>query len=117
MYDTLMQMGRWFGYRPGYMDLCRLYTTRELRRLVQRHHRRQRGAHREFDEMAQNDATPEDYGLRVRSHPDGLLVTARTKMRDAQEMRLSFGGVCPQTTAFDRSPTSKPPMPSSSSGS
>jgi hypothetical protein len=54
--------------------------------------------------MAQNDATPEDYGLRVRSHPDGLLVTARTKMRDSQEMRLSFGGVCPQTTAFDRKP-------------
>ncbi|HIF20343.1 MAG TPA: endonuclease, partial [Gemmatimonadetes bacterium] len=23
MYDTLMQMGRWFGYRPGYLDLCR----------------------------------------------------------------------------------------------
>ena len=22
MYDTLMQMGRWFGYRPGYNDLC-----------------------------------------------------------------------------------------------
>jgi hypothetical protein len=30
MYDTLMQMGRWFGYRPGYLDLCRLYTAREL---------------------------------------------------------------------------------------
>lgn len=26
MYDTLMQMGRWFGYRPGYVDLCRLFT-------------------------------------------------------------------------------------------
>ena len=30
MYDTLMQMGRWFGYRPGYLDLCRLYTTSDL---------------------------------------------------------------------------------------
>jgi len=30
MYDTLMQMGRWFGYRPGYLDLCRLFTTRTL---------------------------------------------------------------------------------------
>ena len=30
MYDTLMQMGRWFGYRPGYIDLCRLFTTEEL---------------------------------------------------------------------------------------
>lgn len=30
MYDTLMQMGRWFGYRPGYLDLCRLYTSPDL---------------------------------------------------------------------------------------
>ena len=30
MYDTLMQMGRWFGYRPGYLDICRLYTTNDL---------------------------------------------------------------------------------------
>ena len=30
MYDTLMQMGRWFGYRPGYVDLCRLFTSSEL---------------------------------------------------------------------------------------
>ncbi|MCS3281533.1 Z1 domain-containing protein [Bacteroides salyersiae] len=30
MYDTLMQMGRWFGYRPGYVDLCRLFTSAEL---------------------------------------------------------------------------------------
>ncbi len=30
MYDTLMQMGRWFGYRPGYEDLTRIYTTAEL---------------------------------------------------------------------------------------
>ena len=30
MYDTLMQMGRWFGYREGYNDLCRIYTTEDL---------------------------------------------------------------------------------------
>ncbi|MFG3342373.1 Z1 domain-containing protein [Glycomyces sp. NPDC048151] len=27
--DTLMQMGRWFGYRPGYADLVRLYIGRD----------------------------------------------------------------------------------------
>ena len=25
--DTLLQMGRWFGYRPGYLDCCKLFTT------------------------------------------------------------------------------------------
>ena len=29
-YDTLMQMGRWFGFRPGYLDACRLFTTSTL---------------------------------------------------------------------------------------
>lgn len=28
-YDTLLQMCRWFGYRPGYEDLCRVYLTQE----------------------------------------------------------------------------------------
>lgn len=28
--DTLMQMGRWFGYRPGYRDLVRLYIARDV---------------------------------------------------------------------------------------
>ncbi|MFJ4877904.1 Z1 domain-containing protein [Streptomyces sp. NPDC088745] len=27
--DTLMQMGRWFGFRPNYRDLVRLYIGRE----------------------------------------------------------------------------------------
>jgi hypothetical protein len=102
MYDTLMQMGRWFGYRPGYLDLCRLYTTQELADWYSDITVANEELNREFDQMAAEDATPEDYGLRVRSHPDGLLVTARTKMRDSREMRLSFAGACPQTTVFDR---------------
>lgn len=28
--DTLMQAGRWFGYRPGYKDLVRLYIRRDV---------------------------------------------------------------------------------------
>lgn len=28
--DTLMQMGRWFGYRRGYRDLVRLYIARDV---------------------------------------------------------------------------------------
>src|SRR6185437_6897108 len=28
-YDTLLQMSRWFGYRDGYGDLCRIWLTDE----------------------------------------------------------------------------------------
>src|SRR5690606_20284409 len=31
MYDTLLQMGRWFGYRDGYQTLCRLFLSEEAK--------------------------------------------------------------------------------------
>ena len=100
MYDTLMQMGRWFGYRPGYLDLCRLYIPAELRDW----YRDITAANEEllllFDEMAEVGGTPEDFGLRVRKSPDGLLVTARAKMRNGLEMRLSFDNSIVETIAF-----------------
>ena len=52
MYDTLLQMGRWFGYRPGYEDLCRLYTTPASPRRLRRDHRSNDELRRDFEEMA-----------------------------------------------------------------
>jgi hypothetical protein len=86
MYDTLLQMGRWFGYRPGYEDLCRVWipqaaidwyghiseSTEELRSELKR--------------MFGLGRRPQDFGLAVRAHPDSLLVTARNKMRTATEI-------------------------------
>ena len=104
MYDTLMQMGRWFGYRPGYSDLCRLYTTAELRDW----YRDITAANQEllnlFDHMAAVGGTPEDFGLRVKSHPDGLLVTAPAKMRHGKTMQLSFSDTISETIVFHRDP-------------
>jgi len=100
MYDTLLQMGRWFGYRPGYLDVCRLYTTRELIDWYTEITAANEELNREFDAMAAANETPRDYGLRVRSHPEGLLVTARVKMRNARQVDLSFDGTNPQTTSF-----------------
>src|SRR3954453_20136886 len=90
MYDTLLQMGRWFGYRPGYLDLCRLYTSQELLDWYRDITIANEELGREFDAMADQGLTPKAYGLRVRSHPEGLLITAPTKMRHAREMKLSF---------------------------
>src|SRR5690606_12526602 len=89
MYDTLMQMGRWFGYRSGYTDLCRLYTTDELQGWYQDITVASEELRREFDYMATQNATPADYGLRVRKHPDGLMVTAAAKMRNAETQQVS----------------------------
>jgi hypothetical protein len=101
MYDSLMQMGRWFGYRPGYADLCRLYLTPDLEiwfRHVASASEELRGR---LDHMAMIGATPEHYGLRIQSH-EIMLVTAPNKMRYAREFQVSFQGEGKiQTVFFD----------------
>jgi hypothetical protein len=98
MYDTLMQMGRWFGYRDGYLDLCRLYTTDELNAWYRHIALADIELRREFDYMWHGGHTPREYGLRVRTHPEGLLVTALNKSRLGQRMQLSYTGELVQTT-------------------
>lgn len=102
MYDTLMQMGRWFGYRPGYLDLCRLFTTSELVRWYRHIALAEAELRREFDYMVQAGFTPANYGLRVRTHPDGMVVTALNKMCHTQRLELSWAGVLVQTTQLPK---------------
>jgi hypothetical protein len=104
MYDTLMQMGRWFGYRPGYLDLCRLFTTEDLRRWYRHIALAEIELRREFDRMKAAGLTPRRYGLRVREHPGGLLVTAMNKMSHARTQRLSYAGQLVQTAHFVTTP-------------
>ncbi|WP_418319040.1 Z1 domain-containing protein [Piscinibacter sakaiensis] len=99
MYDTLMQMGRWFGYRPGYIDLCRLYTTEELVEWFGHIADASEELREEFDAMAESGATPRDYGMRVQSHPI-LLVTSPLKMRTARNLQLSFSGDLLETVSM-----------------
>ncbi len=104
MYDSLMQMGRWFGYRHGYVDLCRLYTTEDLRL----HYRHVASAAEELreqlDHMQALGETPERYGFKIQSH-SVLLVTARNKMRYTNEYEVTFAGQGKIQTVFDRDPT------------
>ncbi|MCF7552180.1 Z1 domain-containing protein [Pseudonocardia sp. WMMC193] len=105
MYDTLLQMGRWFGYRPRYEDLCRLYTTTDLYswyREITQASDELRGM---LEDMAAQRATPADFGLRVRTSAAGLSITAANKMRRAQRVRLSFSGGIPETIVFDTQPS------------
>jgi hypothetical protein len=102
MYDTLMQMGRWFGYRPGYLDLCRLYTTKDLAEWYRHIALAAEELRQEFELMVDANRTPRDYGLRVRSHPNGLWITSLVKMREAQTLTVSYDGRICETTVFQR---------------
>lgn len=101
MYDTLMQMGRWFGYRPGYLDLCRLYTSPDLVKWFSHIADASEELREEFDFMAEAKLTPEQYGLKVMSH-EVLTVTSPLKMRNSQTLSLTYSGTRPQTILFHR---------------
>lgn len=103
MYDTLMQMGRWFGYRPGYADLCRLYTSADLVAWYRHIALATSELREEFDLMIDTGQTPDQFGNRVRAHPNGMLITAANKMRSAQKVRAGFSGTISETVSFDLS--------------
>jgi len=91
MYDTLMQMGRWFGYRPGYEDLCRVWMPEEAEGWYAHIADAIEELREELRVMQAANATPEQFGLKVRSHPDTLVVTARNKMGSGEKLVVSIG--------------------------
>jgi len=99
MYDTLMQMGRWFGYKEKYIDVCRLYTNSELDNWFRHIAVASEELRKEFSYMNDIGGTPKDYGLKVRSHPE-MLVTSQLKMRSGTLMRLSYSGDISETVIF-----------------
>ena len=87
--DTLMQMARWFGYRDGYEDICRLYLPdASLDHYDEIHIAIEElgGEVRLMEELGQ---TPRDFGLKVRQSPTGIRITAANKMRSASAFRLA----------------------------
>ncbi len=104
MYDTLLQMGRWFGYRPGYVDLCRLYTSEELSRFYSHITMATEELKQDFDIMADRGMTPSQFGLKVRTHTAGLIITAANKMRNGTKMSVSYAGAISEPISFDRNP-------------
>jgi hypothetical protein len=102
MYDTLMQMGRWFGYRDGYTDLVRLYTTGELQTWYRDITVANEELGAKFVEMSRVASNPHDFSLYVRTSSAGLLVTAYAKMRSGRRMDLTFSGDVVETIGFRR---------------
>ncbi|MFD1197249.1 Z1 domain-containing protein [Brucella gallinifaecis] len=94
MYDTLMQMGRWFGYRPGFEDLCRVHLSRDSINWYSHIAEAAEELTQQVKRMRRDGLSPKDFGLYVRSHPDSLLITAANKMRSGQEVTVeqSFSG-------------------------
>ena len=84
MYDTLMQMGRWFGYRKDYEDICRIFMPQESIEWYEFITEETEELRQEFAKMKRAGLTPNEFGLRVRTHPASLLITAKNKMRSSK---------------------------------
>jgi hypothetical protein len=98
-YDALMQMGRWFGYRPNYEDLPRVWLSNNLAinfkdlALVEQEIRN------DIKIYSDQNLTPEQFAVRIRTHPT-LAITSRVRMRDARSQTVNYSGQFKQTFKF-----------------
>lgn len=90
MYDTLMQMGRWFGYRNRYDDLCRIWLSEETIGWYRYITMATEDLKDQIREMQRQNRTPKEFGLKVRRHPASLLITARNKMKTSTTVKRAI---------------------------
>lgn len=99
--DALLQMGRWFGYRPGYLDCCKLFITRDSMEKYDFVTRTIEELEMEFKKMEEKTKTPANFILRVKKHPGALKITRPAILRDTTEVNWSYQDTLEQTTKFD----------------
>ncbi len=100
-YDTLLQMGRWFGFRVGYEDLQRIWMSPGLATDYQFLASVEAGLRTDIARMTRLKRTPEMIGVRVRQHPGRLQIVSRPKMKHAEEIEIDYEEERLQTTNFD----------------
>ncbi|WP_018000093.1 Z1 domain-containing protein [Paracoccus sp. TD-10] len=98
-YDTLLQMGRWFGYRPGYEDLPRIWMPSDLKLRFRALASVEQEIREDIEQYRLRDLTPMDLAVRIRAIP-GMAITAANKMRAARRCAVSYWGTHRQTFRF-----------------
>ena len=88
--DALLQMGRWFGYRPGYLDCCKIFTTEDSLDKFNDTTKCIEELETEFKKMEEQSKTPENFILRVRKHPGTLKITRPSILKNAREVKWSY---------------------------
>ncbi|MBK9591016.1 MAG: hypothetical protein IPO32_05765 [Crocinitomicaceae bacterium] len=98
--DALLQMGRWFGYRPGYLDCCKLFITQDSVDKYDLVTCTIEELETEFRKMEDKDKTPDNFVIRVKKHPGTLKITRPTILKDTLEVNWSYQDSLEQTTKF-----------------
>lgn len=106
MYDTLMQMGRWFGYRPNYEDLVKVWLSQEEIDWFGQIKDAEQDLRDQIFKMKQARCRPIDFGLKVKEDPNSLLtVTASNKMKNTKfvNVPISVSGYLLETPRLSAS--------------
>jgi Z1 domain len=99
--DTLLQMGRWFGYRPGYIDCCKLFATKDALNKFDQTTVTIEDLEQRFIEMNRDPKnTPDNFALRVLKHPGVLKITRPSILKNTKEVNWSYSDHLIQTTKF-----------------
>ncbi|WP_304649051.1 Z1 domain-containing protein [uncultured Duncaniella sp.] len=101
MYDTLMQMGRWFGYRPGYVDVCRLFVSEEINNWFKDITIANNELRADFDYLWESKGSPQQFAMKVRTSP-GLLITSPLKMFSTKDVQVSWSSTLVETYSLVR---------------
>ena len=99
--DTLLQMGRWFGYRPGYLDCCKLFTTADTFEKFDQVTWTIEELEEEFKKLSRDKMKPKDYATKVLTHPGTLQITRPAILRNAVTEIWSYEDKLVQTTEFE----------------
>jgi len=99
--DTLLQMGRWFGYRPGYIDCCKVFATQDGLDKFDQTTATIEDLEEKFIEMNRDPSnTPDNFALRVLKHPGVLKITRASILKNTKEVNWSYSDHLIQTTKF-----------------
>lgn len=103
MYDTLLQMGRWFGFREGYLDLCRIYTVQEIAENFSHLAEVMTDLRSEFTKLVKQKIKPSEYAVKILNHKK-MKLTSPNRMKHATTM-LNYTGTLQQTRLFEKTPS------------
>ena len=101
--DTLMQMGRWFGYRKKYELLPRLWITKKTKAQFEFLSGLDQELRDEIQYMDINGRSPAEYGPKVKNSPkvSFIKITAKNRMQSATDSEMDYSGASMQTYLFD----------------
>ncbi|SHK41409.1 Z1 domain-containing protein [Pseudonocardia thermophila] len=99
-YDTLLQMGRWFGYRNRYGDLPRIWMTDELTDWFKHLATVEAEMRLDINRYMTSNETPLTFAVRLRSHPK-MSITSKAKMTSAVLAHAAYGGQLVESRFFD----------------